>query len=172
METRYRLYKYAEGTREKEDNCQFDVRVFRPGIFRGFFLPGENKTGKDFVIRFCFQLMTLGKGRIYYVEENGKTMHTSYVMPRCPKFLFLGKNDYEIGPCCTYPQYRGRGLYPAVLKRICATHGDGNGTFYMIVAKNNASSIRGIEKANFQFCGYVKKTKVTRQYALAQRSEE
>ena len=69
-----------------------------------------------------FSFLTDGKAIIVYAaDKNENVMHTSYVVPRCMKFPFLGKGDMEIGPCATYPAYRGQGIYPAVLRYICKT---------------------------------------------------
>lgn len=78
----------------------------------------------------------------------------------------MDKDDYEIGPCFTYPQYRGNGIYPSVLRSICNSIGNDNTTFYMIVDETNIASIKGIEKAGFKKCGIVKVTKITKRYLL------
>ena len=105
-------------------------------------------------------IMILGKSYIYYSKDNtGKVVHTSYVIPKCIKFPFLSDNDYEIGPCMTIPEYRGKGIYPQVLNYI--TYSCGRDTkFYMLVNPTNESSIKGIKKANFKFCGKVIVTKL------------
>ena len=117
------------------------------------------------VARFCFQWMTFGKARIFYVEdENGNLIHTSYVIPKCFKFPFLKKADYEIGPCHTYSEYRGKGIYPMVLRYITSHVGEQDSTFYMIVDSTNISSIRGVLKAGFVQCGTVRKSRIFKRY--------
>ena len=75
------------------------------------------------------------------------------------KFAFLKQNDYEIGPCRTDIDYRGKGIYPYVLKYIVNYFGSEDSNFYMIVNENNASSRRGCEKAGFTIADEVEKTK-------------
>ena len=60
---------------------------------------------------------------------------------------------FEIGDCTTDPAYRGKSIYPFVINRI-ATEIIREGIYpevFIIVNRNNASSIRGIEKAGFEF---------------------
>lgn len=148
---------------EKVKNQKFIVRKFTPGIGR-LYLPGEEKNIKKTLVRIYFQLMTLGKARLFYVG-GGKIMHSSYVVPHCFKFSFLKKSDFEIGPCYTAPEYRGRGIYPEVLRYIVNTEGSYETNFYMVVNSENKSSIRGIEKAGFKKCGkIVRKDKWKRYY--------
>ncbi len=144
---------------------QEEVKVFTPKIGR-LSLHGEPTGFKTFVVRFLFQLTTNGKAKIYYVADADDLMHTSYVVPQCSKFPFLGKNDYEIGPCFTYPQYRGKGIYPNVLRHICNSLGNSDTSFYMIVDDANIASVKGIEKAGFKKYGVIEVTKYTKRYKL------
>lgn len=64
-----------------------------------------------------WNIATLGKVRVYVLYDSQKIIHTSFVVRGKEKFLFLGKNDIEIGPCWTHPDYRGNGIYPGVLTR-------------------------------------------------------
>lgn len=65
-----------------------------------------------------WNLITLGKGRVYTVYDNQNLIHFSYVIKGNWKFTFLKHKDIEIGPCWTHPDYRGRNIYPAVLYQI------------------------------------------------------
>lgn len=143
------------------------VEVFTPKLFGGLTLPGEGNSIKLQAVRLMFQLSTLGKAKIYVCRQNGELAHTAYVIPKCSKFPFLTGDDYEIGPCLTYPAYRGKGIYPTVLRYICSSVGSEKTCFYMIVDSGNGSSIRGIEKAGFEKCGSVKVSKLTKSYHLA-----
>lgn len=57
-----------------------------------------------------------------------------------------------IGDCFTDNRYRGLGIYPMVLRRIAKEYIEKSQVF-ILVAPDNVSSIRGIEKAGFQFMG-------------------
>ena len=77
---------------------EIDLRVFTPSL-RGFFLNGEKIRIKTAFIRLLFQVMTLGKAQIYYVQSGNDIIHTSYVIPACIKFPFMDRDDLDIGPC-------------------------------------------------------------------------
>lgn len=143
-----------------------DLKVFTPSL-RKLAIKGENVGGgKTLLVRLLFQILTFGKTKIYYVQDGNQILHTSYVIPACSKFPFLKKNDLEIGPCYTYPEFRGKGIYPKVLTKICQKRGGDSISFYMIVDENNLSSIKGIEKAGFVRCGSVYISKFARRYRL------
>ena len=146
----------------------FIVHEFRPTLFNCY-LHGENRNIKTFLARMFFQTVTFGKSKIFYVtNDDDKIMHTSYVIPGCFKFPFMQKGDYEIGPCFTYPEFRGKGIYPRMLRYICANVGNERTIFFMIVSRNNISSIRGIEKAGFNKFGFVEKSRILKRYLLKQ----
>ena len=161
------LYYYKTTQRSNNANKSNNIKcnVFTPKIGRLFF-PGELRSIKLIGVRLLFQTITLGKAKIYVVSDGRDLIHTSYVIPKCSKFAFMNKDDYEIGPCFTYPQYRGKGIYPAVLQSICNDLGNDNTIFYMIVDEDNTASIKGIEKAGFKKFGIVKITKFTKRYLL------
>ena len=160
------LYKFEswESFHKNKNDCDIDIKEFKPSI-QGVSLPGEKFGLKKFCVRILFQIMTRGGAKLFYVaDKDGNLMHTSYVVPKCAKFPFLGRNDYEIGPCYTYPAYRGKGIYPKVLHYICNHMRNEKAVFYMIVDEANKSSIRGIEKAGFVKYGTVQKNKYTKRY--------
>lgn len=57
-----------------------------------------------------------------------------------------------VGDCITDDRYRGLGIYPMVLQRI-ANDFAGKVQVFILVSPDNISSIKGIEKAGFQFLG-------------------
>lgn len=96
-----------------------------------------------------WNMATLGKVKAYVVCENEKIIHFSYVAWGREKFRFLNTGDIEIGPCWTHPDYRGRGIYPAVLSHIIQKELAGGGTAYMIIHETNEASQHGVAKAGF-----------------------
>lgn len=148
----------------KHFKCDIKLKEFTPSI-KNFLLPGEKVSLKTICVRILFHVITLGSARLFYVQSiNGDLMHTSYVIPECIKFPFMSRGDYEIGPCYTYPAYRGKGIYSNVLYGICNKMKNTNPTFYMIVDEANEPSIKGIEKAGFVRCGVVQKSKFIKRY--------
>lgn len=96
-----------------------------------------------------WNVATMGKVKAYTVYDNGKMIHSSYVVWGSEKFRFLKKGDIEIGPCWTHPDYRGLGIYPAVLSYIIQKELAGEGTAYMIILDSNEASQHGVAKAGF-----------------------
>ena len=145
-------------------NKKLKIQKFKIGKNCKLYIFGETKSIKTTLSRLIFMIMTLGKSYIYYcTDDTRKVVHTSYVIPKCIKFPFLMNDDYEIGPCMTIHEYRGRGIYPQVLNYITYSCGGGDTKFYMLVNPTNKSSIKGIKKANFKLCEKVIVTKL-RQY--------
>lgn len=111
----------------------------------------------EYLSRWYFGMITGWRYRIYYLLDKDQIVHTSFVVPRCHKFPFLGKMDYEIGPCVTKEAYRRRGSYCYMLDNITNEAEYGKSMFYMIVKATNEPSVKGIEKAGFCRCGYIKR---------------
>lgn len=62
------------------------------------------------------------------------------------------QDEVCIGTCSTNPEYRGLGLYPYALSKICEFFKTkGISTAVISTAKNNVASIAGISKAGFSF---------------------
>jgi GT2 family glycosyltransferase/peptidoglycan/xylan/chitin deacetylase (PgdA/CDA1 family)/RimJ/RimL family protein N-acetyltransferase len=70
-------------------------------------------------------------------------------------FVPLETNDANILSCFVFPQFRGRGIYPTMLKYIASTLKDHSGIRRVFIDCQpwNHSSIRGIEKAGFHLIG-------------------
>ena len=157
---------YSRNPSEEKIQADIEIKKFSPRLF-GLFIEGENKTLKNTIARLYFRLMAGEKYVIYYVtSDDGVISHTSTVMPRCFKFRYLLSGECEIGPCYTHKDFRGRGIYPKVLHHILSDYKAEK--FYMTVHETNNSSIRGIEKAGFERCGCIKKSKVLKIYRKAE----
>lgn len=164
------LYVYKKDNSESIETVDFKINKMTPSVFKGYYIEGEKKSIKVSLMRFYFSLITFGKANIFYaISKSGELMHTSYVIPKCFKFPFLMKNEYAIGPCHTYKEYRGQGIYPCVLRFIVRTVGCDDTNFYMSVDSENVSSIRGIEKSGFKKCGIVKKTRILKRYYIQKK---
>ena len=159
----YILYKQQGSFSNEKLDSELDIRVLKITPFH-FFADVEKFQMKTFILRLYFGFITAFKTKLFYVVDNNKLVHYSYLVPRCFKFKFLNDNDYEIGPCFTLNEFRGKGIYPTVLKKIIASV-DVKSSLYMMVASQNIRSIRGIEKAEFVKCGIVKKT-LTKNYKV------
>ena len=113
---------------------------------------------------FLWKAATLGKVRTYSAYDGEKCIHSSYVVRGKEKFLFLKKEDIEIGPCWTHPDYRGRGIYPYVLAVILRSELSGGGTAYMIIKDTNIPSQHGVSKVGFTRTGELVKRDLMKRY--------
>lgn len=90
-------------------------------------------------------------GHISWLYYNGDPNQT----------LRLGVRECEIRFCLTFPEFRGRGIYPCALRAIQEyLRGRGFERCFICVTDDNRSSIRGIEKAGFRFTGRTRLRKV------------
>lgn len=140
------------------------VKEFIPS-WRSLYIYGERKSWITTIVRAHFMIIARGRMSIFYVKsQDNRILHTSYLIPRCYKFPFMKKNDFEIGPCNTDMSARRKGFYFQTLytittdKRLCGSD------FYMLVNDQNIPSIKGIEKAGFVKVGYAKKTRILKRY--------
>jgi hypothetical protein len=141
------------------------VKILKPTPFH-LTIKAEKVTLSLLMSRLYFWFISVGRYRIFYLLDGDNLVHSSYVVPKCYKFPFLERGDYEIGPCLTSENYRKRGVYSYMLQLITTNPEFDNPEFYMIVSGDNYPSIRGIEKAGFQRCGTVKKTKIFKKFRL------
>lgn len=141
------------------------IKVITPSPFK-YKLPNERHSFKLYLSRLYFWIITGGKYEIYYLCNDSDVVHSSYLIPKCSKFPFMQKGDYEIGPCVTSENYRRHGSYHFVLNHITSQEKYKRSSFYMIVNKTNEPSIKGIEKSGFIRCGSVRKTKFLKKYVV------
>jgi hypothetical protein len=90
----------------------------------------------------------------YAIIEHNRVIHHSLISTRG---RYRGPVDAEllcrggiyIYDCWTHESLRGKGIYPAVLERLCALNMIDKRFALMDVWATNLSSIRGIQKAGF-----------------------
>lgn len=88
----------------------------------------------------------------YSMEDDGNFVHKSIVFGKLNVLKLLGKSGPAIGDCATSESYRGQSIYPYVINKIASKLLDKKKAkeVFIIVNSDNASSIRGIEKAGFE----------------------
>ncbi len=92
-----------------------------------------------------------GKTR-FSLTDNGIFVHNSFVFPKIRLLKLLRKNGPAIGDCVTSADYRGRAIYPKVINGIARELlSKGEKEVFIVVNHDNVSSIRGIEKAGFEW---------------------
>lgn len=66
-------------------------------------------------------------------------------------FISLKQREASIGPSYTVNELRGKGIYPYIISKICTyLKGKGIETIYMVVSKNNKSSLKSVRKVGFK----------------------
>lgn len=107
-----------------------------------------------------FQKAFLENGKMCCVSYNKKLAHVSWFSSTYKGIMFDSifetgifnhKDIGYIGPCETYTEFRGKGIYPFVLKKICEYQKEyGVKEVYINTKSNNTSSIKGILKSGFK----------------------
>lgn len=86
----------------------------------------------------------------YFIKDSDRIIHKSYLFAK----VFLLKSINKIGPvigdCVTVKSHRGQSIYPFVINGIAKEIIENeNKPVFIIVDRENLSSIKGIEKAGF-----------------------
>lgn len=125
-----------------------EIAVFIPDGFELRIVRPHSNSIHDILWNIC----SFGKYREYKLIDvsNGKTVSKAQVMPKILIFPFMKNDGIHIGPCSTDSQYRGRGFYPTLLKKIMLDYRSKVKDFYIFCDSNNIASIRGIEKTGFK----------------------
>ncbi|WP_302777619.1 GNAT family N-acetyltransferase [Porphyromonas uenonis] len=119
-----------------------------------------------------FSGFTFYKYSIIDVESGDEIAYT-HVSTGLPHFDFIHRlgGGYHIGPDFTVPKYRGKGFHPFILtyaiRDLLNLRPDVY--IYMCVSQGNTSSIKGIERVGFHFCGRMKREEY--QYKLIEGTE-
>ena len=86
----------------------------------------------------------------YYIKDGANLVHESYLFSNVFLLRLIKKRGPVIGDCKTIKAYRGQSIYPYVINNIAKdilAHSDNE--VFIIVDKNNLSSIKGIEKSHY-----------------------
>ena len=93
------------------------------------------------------------------VSDTQEIQHVSWIYyEKDPnRFMRLEPGHAEIKYCLTLPEFRGRGIYPRVLKMIVARLTEkGIERVFICVKADNHASLRGVEKAGFTRVGQIR----------------
>lgn len=86
----------------------------------------------------------------YFIKIDGKKIHKSTLFKKVFLLDVINKKGPAIGDCFTDSKYRGQSIYPYVINVITNDALQaGSKEVFIIVDKDNQSSINGIEKAHF-----------------------
>jgi len=105
----------------------------------------------------------LGFNEAYGVYVNGELAHISWMITHdrdSPgSFLSLKSGEAEITHCVTLPQFRGLGIYPFAIRKLCQiAAAKGIKRVFMITNVSNIPSQRGILRAGLALTGKITRT--------------
>jgi len=109
-------------------------------------------TNNHIIYDLYWYLNTNGNCWVYSVFDGNHEVHHSYTTNRLYKFPFMKVNDLQIGNCYTNPFYRGKGIYPYIIKYIVEEHLKNYpvNDVYMLIEEENISSQSGVKKVGFE----------------------
>ena len=88
-------------------------------------------------------------GSLLIANDAGVIVHRTSALTKTPHFPFMEWGDLQFGTW-THPDYRCQGLAEFGLNYVLASEKSYNQTFWYIVRKANAPSIRVAEKCDFE----------------------
>ncbi|MGJ8593524.1 MAG: hypothetical protein ACSHXF_13315 [Aquaticitalea sp.] len=93
----------------------------------------------------------------YSIKDGEIFVHQSFLFDSVFLLKAVKKNGPVIGDCFTDNNYRGQSIYPIVINRIAKDElQNGTNEVFVVVNRNNISSIKGIEKAGFVIFASIK----------------
>lgn len=104
--------------------------------------------------------------RVFSISDEHGLLHYSFLISACSKFAFLKNHDVLISPSWTRDDMRGKGImaqvHSYISRKVKTIHPDAD--VYVLVRKENESSMRGMRKSAFQIVGKVEKTRIFKKY--------
>ena len=100
--------------------------------------------------------------RIFYIMKGNQVAHYSFITPKNFRFPFMKEKDLQIGPCFTFPEFRGHGLYGQALKLIPLLFIKQANIFWIYTTSTNIVSQYVIEKAGYDMQYMVKSSGLLR----------
>ena len=127
---------------------------WRPSAYR---LVPEGMRLFPFSVWWVFHFLRVFWSQEYCVftvrDPRGRVVHHSVVTPGYLRFPFMKRGDLQIGNVWTAEDQRGKGLAVFGIRSILHACGRPGRTFWYLLEKENAASIRAAEKAGLELCG-------------------
>ncbi len=108
------------------------------------------------------------------VDSDGRVITYAFVLfkTRYKKVLGLREDVPLISNCFTEPAWRGKRLYPRMLKRVCRDLSEaGHSNISISCEPDNVSSIKGIQRAGFKGVHHVRCTMIMSRIVAFRRVE-
>jgi RimJ/RimL family protein N-acetyltransferase len=129
----------------------YEWRMWRPALWDPIpaglpFLP--------FFVWWLFHQFRVFANRGYailLISQAGRVVHRSVLTPKYFRFPFMSAGDLQIGDTWTDQAHRGKGLATFAVQAALASADQR--TYWYIVERANASSIRVVEKIGFTLVG-------------------
>jgi hypothetical protein len=162
LSVKLKMYKY-EANIQQSDNwpeklAGYSLNIWKPGV-----LSLKHK-GTSSIVNLIWYILTFGKFRIIFLKDQNKIVHYTYITPKTMRFPFMERNDLMIGPCFTYTEYRGKGIFIEVLKKIINC--EGSHSLWICANLNNVASLKAFEKAGFSFHSFAQISRATKKVKL------
>ena len=102
-------------------------------------------------------ILRRGNRWIFFAKIGDEFCHYTFVKPGSSyskMFPVIERGSVMIGPCLTSESFKGRRIYPTMLKHVVNSMASGGiERSYIYTHPSNTPSIRGIENAGFKKCG-------------------
>ena len=121
---------------------------------------GRLKEHQSHSIMYLFWFfITRGRYKIVYLYDEKNMIHYSHILPRFFKLSFMNSVDLMIGPSWTREDYRGKGIFPAIILSIIKNFKKDGRSFHIFTHTDNFASQKAITKVCFHQWARGKKTK-------------
>lgn len=133
--------------------------IYKPNIFNLY------QFGTSSLVNLLWYITTLGRFSILVLLDKSVVVHYSYITPKVFRFPFMGKNDVQIGPCVTHPDYRGKSIFTNVLKLIPAYYAKESDLVWTYTTQDDIAAQKAFAKAGYEFYSYADmslKTKIVK----------
>lgn len=138
----------------RERQPAYQASFWRPSVARPF-APGgfDPKLASYTFMDLAGMFQTKDYGAVLVAGAGGQIAHRSMIMPRFPRFPFMGRNDLQIGATFTRPDARGQGLALRGALEIVERYSQPGRSFWYLTEAANPASIAVIRKAGFELAG-------------------
>jgi RimJ/RimL family protein N-acetyltransferase len=145
-------------TAEPQLKSGYSFAVWRPGITR--IIPPD--CGFAFSLLWLAHYGRLFRNRDYAVlriNDGDQRIHRSCIVPACPRWPFMAKDDLQISSTWTATYYRGQGLATIGLKEAVYLMKKPGRKFWYVSREENLASVAVCKKAGFTLVGRAERIK-------------
>lgn len=137
----------------------YKLIIYKPDILN------LSQFGTSSFVNLLWYITTLGRFGILVLLDKDVVVHYSYITPKVFRFPFMGRNDQQIGPCVTHPDYRGKGIFTNVLKLIPAYYSRKSDLVWTYTTQDDIAAQKAFNNSGYEFFAYADmslKTKIVK----------